>query len=117
CGVWKGQGSSTDLGESPMGGERVVYLGSVGPADRARILGGSAALLHPIEFAEPFGLSVGESMAWGAAGVGAHGGGSRRGGVDEGVTGRLAGTVDEAVEAVADIAGMDRGGCRVRARE
>ena len=37
--------------------------------------------------------------------------------VDEGVTGRLVGGVDEAVAAVASITGIDRGGCRVRARE
>ena len=46
-------------------GNRVTYLGSVGPAERDRLLGGAAALLHPISFNEPFGLSVVESMACG----------------------------------------------------
>jgi hypothetical protein len=37
--------------------------------------------------------------------------------VDEGVTGRLVDTVDEAVAAVAGIGAIDRGACRGRARE
>ena len=32
--------------EPHIDGDRVVYLGSVGPGERATILGGSAALLH-----------------------------------------------------------------------
>ena len=59
-------------------GDRVVFLGSVGPADRAEMLGGSAALLHPIAFDEPFGLSVVESMACGTPVVAYRGGRCRR---------------------------------------
>jgi glycosyltransferase involved in cell wall biosynthesis len=43
----------------------VRYIGSVGPAERSRILGGATALLHLINFDEPFGFSVVESMACG----------------------------------------------------
>src|SRR5581483_2526076 len=46
-------------------GDRVVFLGSVGPEQRAEVLGHAAVLLHPIAFAEPFGLSVVEAMARG----------------------------------------------------
>ncbi len=46
-------------------GDRVTYSGSVGPERRAEVLGSAAALLHPIGFAEPFGLSVVEAMACG----------------------------------------------------
>ena len=97
-------------------GEQVVYLGSVGPAERGRILGGSAALLHPIAFEEPFGLSVVESMACGTPVI-AYPKGSMPEVVDEGVTGRLVADVDGAVAAVRGITSIDRGGCRVRARE
>lgn len=38
--------------------DRCVYIGSVGPEERDRLLGGALALLHPIDFDEPFGLSV-----------------------------------------------------------
>src|SRR5205085_1145224 len=46
-------------------GERVRFLGAVGPDERAEILGGAWALLHLIGFDEPFGLSVVEAMACG----------------------------------------------------
>jgi glycosyltransferase involved in cell wall biosynthesis len=38
--------------------DRVIYVGSVGPVERNRLLGKAGALLHPIQFDEPFGLSV-----------------------------------------------------------
>lgn len=38
--------------------DKVVYIGSAGPAERNRLLGKACALLHPIQFNEPFGLSV-----------------------------------------------------------
>ena len=41
------------------------YIGSVGPDRRGGLLGNAYALLHPISFAEPFGLSVVEAMACG----------------------------------------------------
>jgi len=43
----------------------VEFIGSVGPDRRDEVLGNALALLHPIHFAEPFGLSVVESMACG----------------------------------------------------
>ncbi len=116
CGIVQDERYFREMVEPFIDGDRVVYLGSVGPQDRGRILGSSAALLHPIEFAEPFGLSVVESMACGTPVV-AYRKGSMPEVVDDGVTGRLVDTVDEAVTAVEGIAGLDRGVCRVRARE
>ena len=46
-------------------GDRVRYVGPVGAADRAAVLGGAHALLHLIDFDEPFGYSVVEAMACG----------------------------------------------------
>ena len=87
--------------------ERVIHLGSIGPAERSRVLGASAVLLHPIRFAEPFGLAVIEAMACGTPVVA-----YRRGAmpelIDEGVTGFTVLDSDAAVDAVGRAAALDR---------
>ncbi|MFI9559200.1 glycosyltransferase family 4 protein [Nonomuraea endophytica] len=95
-------------------GERVTFHGSVGPHERGEILGRSAALLHPIAFDEPFGLSVVEAMACGTPVV-AYRRGSMAEVVDPGVTGFLVDSLDEAVAAVARVGSIDRAGCRAQA--
>lgn len=116
CGIVQDEGYFAERVAPHIDDDRVRYLGSVGPQDRARILGGSAALLHPIEFAEPFGLSVVESMACGTPVV-AYRRGSMPEVVDENVTGVLVDTVDQAVAAVHRIDTIDRAGCAARARQ
>jgi glycosyltransferase involved in cell wall biosynthesis len=116
CGIVQDRAFFEELIEPRIDGDRVVYLGSVGPDERGTILGAGAALLHPIRFAEPFGLSVVESMACGTPVI-AYRKGSMPEVVDEGVTGRLVDNADEAVAAVAGIAGIDRLACANRARE
>jgi glycosyltransferase involved in cell wall biosynthesis len=80
-------------------GERVRFLGAVGPDERADILGGARALLHLIGFDEPFGLSVVEAMACGTPVIA-----FRRGSmpelIDEGRTGFLVDTTEQAAVAV-----------------
>lgn len=90
---------------------QVCYLGSVGPAQRAELLASAAALLHPISFAEPFGLSVVESMAAGTPVV-AYNRGSMPEIIDEGVTGFLVSDVQSAAAAVESAIGLDRGKVR-----
>jgi glycosyltransferase involved in cell wall biosynthesis len=88
-------------------GERVRFLGAVGPVDRAELLGGAAALLHLIGFDEPFGLSVVEAMACGTPVIA-----FRRGSmpelIDEGRTGFLVDTSEQAVAAVGLARHVDR---------
>jgi glycosyltransferase involved in cell wall biosynthesis len=116
CGIVQDRDYFRERVEPFIDGDRVVYLGSVGPEERDTILGSGAALLHPIRFAEPFGLSVVESMACGTPVI-AYRKGSMPEVVDEGVTGRLVDTVDEAVAAVQGIAEIDRATCSTHARQ
>jgi glycosyltransferase involved in cell wall biosynthesis len=88
-------------------GDRVSYLGSVGPAKRAEVLGAAAALLHPIAFAEPFGLSVVEAMACGTPVI-TYPLGSMPEIIEPGVTGFLTSGVEAAAAAVESAASLDR---------
>ncbi len=92
-------------------GDRVAYLGSVGPQGRAQVLGQASVLLHPIGFAEPFGLAVVESMLCGTPVV-AYRRGSMAEIVDEGITGYLADDIESAAEHVAAAEALDRGAVR-----
>jgi len=92
-------------------GEAVRYLGNVGPDQRAELLGNAAALLHPIGFAEPFGLSVVEAMTCGTPVV-AYPRGSLPEIVEPGVTGFLVNDVAEAARAMRRIGELDRGEVR-----
>jgi glycosyltransferase involved in cell wall biosynthesis len=91
--------------------DKVFFIGSVGPDARNRLLGKALALLHPIQFDEPFGLSVIESMACGTPVI-AFDRGSMPELIENGRTGFLVNTMEAAVEAVAQINAIDRATCR-----
>ncbi len=111
CGIVQDRAYFHECVEPHVDGDRVTYLGSIGPERRAEVLGGSAALLHPVRFAEPFGLSVVESMTCGTP-VLAYDRGSMPEIVDVGSTGYLVANVGEAVAAVEQTAALDRAACR-----
>jgi glycosyltransferase involved in cell wall biosynthesis len=87
-------------------GERVRFLGSVGPERRTEVLGGARALLHLIEFDEPFGFSVVEAMACGTPVI-AHRRGSMPELIQHAENGYLVDNLDRAVEAVARAKDID----------
>jgi glycosyltransferase involved in cell wall biosynthesis len=95
-------------------GDRVCFIGAVGPAERAELLGGAHALLHLISFDEPFGYSVVEAMACGTPVIA-----FRRGSmpelIDDGVTGFLVVDDDGALAAVGRAGSLDREGIRSQA--
>jgi glycosyltransferase involved in cell wall biosynthesis len=95
-------------------GERVRYVGPVAAANCSEFLGGAAALLHLIDFDEPFGFSVVEAMACGTPVI-AFDRGSMPEIIDDGHTGAVVADIDAAVAAVERVRGFDRSGIRERA--
>jgi glycosyltransferase involved in cell wall biosynthesis len=89
----------------------VVYVGSVGPVKRSELVGKAAALLHPINFDEPFGLTVIESMACGTPVI-AFNRGSMPELIENGKNGFLVNNVDEAIAAVGNVKNINRVYCR-----
>jgi glycosyltransferase involved in cell wall biosynthesis len=111
CGPVQDERYFADEVEPHVDGDRVRYLGSVGREERAGVLGAAGCLLHPIAFAEPFGLSVVEAMLCGTPVV-AYARGSMPEIVEDGVTGVLAHDVDSAVSGVRRATHFDRAACR-----
>jgi glycosyltransferase involved in cell wall biosynthesis len=95
-------------------GDRVRYLGPVGPDRRPEVLGRAAALLHLIRFDEPFGFSVVEAMTCGTPVLAC-----RRGSmpelVEDGRNGALVDDLDQATAAVSRVIRLDRAVIRARA--
>ena len=88
-------------------GERVRYLGAVEKSERAEVLGSAHALLHLIDFDEPFGYSVVEAMACGTPVV-ANSRGSMGELIVHGATGFLVNDIDSAVAAIESAGELDR---------
>ena len=89
----------------------IEFIGEIGDADKAAFLGGALALLFPIDWPEPFGLVMIESMACGTPVI-ARPCGSVPEVVRPGVSGFVADTVPELVDAVKRIDTIDRARCR-----
>jgi glycosyltransferase involved in cell wall biosynthesis len=89
----------------------VEFVGEIGEDQKNAFLGGAAAVLFPIEWPEPFGLVMIEAMACGTPVVA-----FRCGAVPEvmqnGVSGFVVDTVDEAVAATARAVELPRAGVR-----
>lgn len=92
-------------------GPGIEFLGEVSDEAKQELIGNAFVLIHPIEFPEPFGLVMIESMACGTPTIA-----FRRGSIpeviDEGVTGFVVDDVEGAVSALERIATLDRRMCR-----
>lgn len=91
--------------------KNIIYIGNSGPIERDKLLGEAYALLHPINFEEPFGLSVVEAFFCGTPVV-AFKKGAMSELVIDGKTGFLVQTVEEAVKSLDKIKTINRKDCR-----
>lgn len=89
----------------------IVYVGNSGPDVRNKLLGNASALLHPISFDEPFGLSVVEAMLCGTPVI-AFNRGSMPELICDNKTGFLVNSIDEASESVNNLKHINRSYCR-----
>ncbi len=89
----------------------VEYVGEIGEGEKDEFLGNAYALLFPIEWPEPFGLVMIEAMVCGTPII-ARCRGSVPEVVEEGVTGFICDTVEEAVRAVQEVKSLSRKRCR-----
>src|SRR6185295_8791639 len=80
-------------------GEKVEFLGEINERQKAKFLSGASALLFPIDWPEPFGLVMIEAMACGRPVI-AWPCGSVPEVVDDGVTGFVVNSIDEAIAAI-----------------
>jgi len=89
----------------------IEYVGELNTLQKYHLLGGAVALVNPIQWSEPFGMVMIESMATGTPIVGTPRGSAPEI-VREGVTGFLRSGVEGLAEALARASTLDRAACR-----
>ena len=89
----------------------VRFVGEIGEREKAAFLGEAHALLFPIDWPEPFGLVMIEALATGTPVI-AYPCGAVPEVIDDGVTGFVVRSLDEAVAALGRVSGLRRADCR-----
>jgi glycosyltransferase involved in cell wall biosynthesis len=89
----------------------VEFVGEVGGDDKDKLMGNAHALLFPIDWPEPFGLVMIESLACGTPVI-AWNNGSVPEVIANGETGFVVDSIDEAVSAVSEVRHLSRHACR-----
>ena len=92
----------------------IIYKGNAGPVLRNELMANALALLHPISFDEPFGLSVAEAMMCGTPVI-AFNRGSMPELIKDRQTGFIVQNIREAVVALNNIKKISRQACREHA--
>jgi glycosyltransferase involved in cell wall biosynthesis len=95
----------------PLLGNGVEYVGEVTERERAELVGHSIGLVNPLDWPEPFGLVMVESLAYGTP-VLTFPAGAAPEIVEDGVTGFVCRDVADMVAAVGRIPALDRAACR-----
>jgi len=91
----------------------IEFIGEINEREKTEFLGEARALLFPIDWPEPFGLSVIEAMACGTP-VLAFSCGAVAEIIDPGVTGVIVETMAQAIEALPEVLALDRRAVRRR---
>lgn len=94
-----------------LAGRNIEFIGEISEREKNDFLGNAAALLFPIDWAEPFGLVMIEALACGTPVI-AFRCGSVPEVIDDGVTGFIVDDIDGAVQAVRHIESVNRQRCR-----
>jgi len=89
----------------------IEYIGEISESEKSDFLGGATALLFPIDWPEPFGLVMIEALACGTPVV-AFRGGSVDEVLEDGVTGFVVDTVEDAIAATRRVQNVSRRKCR-----
>jgi glycosyltransferase involved in cell wall biosynthesis len=89
----------------------IEFVGEVGDKDKNEFLGNAYAYLFPIDWPEPFGLTMVESMACGTPVV-AMDCGSVSEVVEDGISGFISPSLPELIDSIAPARLLDRAGCR-----
>jgi glycosyltransferase involved in cell wall biosynthesis len=100
----------------PALGSNAEYVGELDAEEKLELMGGSCALLNPIQWDEPFGLVMIESLATGTPIV-ATPYGSVPEIVDESVTGFVRDDLDSLAAALGSVSKLDRAACRASVEE
>lgn len=94
----------------------VEFIGEVDEREKDVLLGGAWAYLFPIDWPEPFGLTMAESMATGTPVIAMQGGSVPEVVVD-GVTGFVCRSLRELITAVERVPELDRAACRAHVEQ
>lgn len=89
----------------------IEFVGEVNEEEKKKLLGGAGALLFPIDWPEPFGIVMIEALANGTPVI-AFDRGSVAEVIDDGLSGYIVSSVDEAVKAIEKLHLIDRKACR-----
>ena len=97
-------------------GERIKYIGEVNYQEKITLYPRAKALLHPVDFFEPFGLTLVEAMASGTPVIAFN-----KGSIPEIVSDKESGFVVDSVDGMAEkmkiVDNINRGNCRKRVEE
>lgn len=113
-------GAKVDKADEPYFNERikpllntskVEFIGEIGEREKRELLQNARALLFPIDWPEPFGLVMIESLSCGTPVI-AYGNGSVPEIIEDGVTGFIVSDQEQAVWAAQDVDSIDRARCR-----